>query len=597
MLTRLWLVRINLTQVAFHPDKHPDPKHKEMAEESFRDIQKAYEVLSDSERRAVYDHFGEAGLQSSWSLTVPGQSPAELRAEMERQARLRQAADAESMVKSRGEFSAAINATPLFAPTQQLSSPLRPRLAPPTFSERLDMVNCAQLVGKHSFEMPTSSTSAVSIAGQMMSRGGMGGGNLIGTVKNQWSPHFVSEISATLLKPHVLTAKGQYTVDENLFFTYAIVSQTLATPPSVTMTWGQRLSSKSSLTGFSSYKTGAYTLGPWGADRDGNSVMEDTGALIVGVTKQEPNAPGWTFQATMSEVDLSFGYDWNMRIMGGVLIRSGFVLGTGNGFSVFTNGERRVTENIRMMMGVDCGLLTGVQFKVRVSRLGQRIVLPIILAPNFRSDLAVAATLVPAAIFALSHYFYFAPRKQRLVADRVAKLRQDNLGAIEQRRTSAEQTRILLQGQALKKADAEFGRQGVVIIQAYYGDKSRFPKPMEVSLDVCSNKEDLLTIAGREPETAPDTLSEDQPYWWDVRVPLQMLVNQSQLVIPAGRSKVCIYFLANRSPNSLASLTPALGRRSGCMCAMFSVNICTRRWLMILVPWPCRFVLSNFNNV
>lgn len=562
-----------LTAVAFHPDKHPDPRHKAMAEDAFRDIQKAYEVLSNTEQRAVYDHFGEAGLQSSWSLTVPGQTPADLRAEMERQARLRQAADAEGLVKSRGEFVASIDASSLFAPTPApVVTPLRPRpVRPLTLGERLDRVNCTQLVGKHSFEMQTSNTTAVSLSGQMMSRGGMGGGNLIGTVKTHWSPHFFSELSATLLKPHILTSKGQYTVDDNLFFTYAVVAQTLAAPPSVTMTWGQRLSSTSTLTGFSSYKTGAYTIGPWGAGRGGEAVLQDTGALIVGVTKQEPNQPGWTFQTTLSEVDLSVGYDWSMRILGGILIRSGIVLGTGTGFSVFTNGERRVTENIHVMLGMDCGLVSGVQFKVRVSRLGQRIVLPITLSPTFRADLVAAATMVPAAVIALSHYLYFVPRRQRIHAERVAKVRRDNLGAIEQRRVSAEQTRELLRGQALKRAEIEFDRQGVVIVQACYGAKHHFPPPTPVAAEACTNKTELLALVARPIDVPHGVFSENQPLWWDVRVPLQMLVSQSQLVIPAGRSKVGTH----TDPVQTRRFLRPMHRRK-------EVVVCTLR-----VPRPC----------
>ncbi|WFD45364.1 hypothetical protein MPSI1_004046 [Malassezia psittaci] len=533
--------------VAFHPDKHVDSKHKTMAEQSFRDIQKAYEVLSNPEQRAVYDHLGEAGLKSSWSLTVPGQSPAELRAEMERQARIRQAADAEALVKSRGEFAATIDASSLFAPAVQkpIISPLAPPriVAPPSLSDRLEKVNCTQLIGKHSFETQTSNTTAISISGQMMSRGGMGGGNLIGTVKTHWSPKFFSEVSATLLKPHILTSKGQYSVDDHLFFTYAIVSQTLAVPPSLTVTWGQRLSHQSSLTGFSSYKTGAYTIGPWGANQNGDAIAQDTGALIVGVTKQEPLMPGWTFQTTLSEMDLSVGYDWSMRVLGGILIRSGIVLGTGSGFSLFTNGERRLTENIRVMIGMECGLLSGVQAKVRVSRLGQRIVVPIMLSPTFRADLAGAATLLPAAIFAISHYLYFVPRRQRLQADRLAKLRQSNVEAIEQRRGSAEQTRELLRAQAWKRAEIEFQRKGVVIVQAYYGEKAKFPAALALSRELCEDQAELMKIAQRPDDVAHDVFSENQPLWWDVRVPLQMLVNQSQLVIPAGRSKVCDEYL------------------------------------------------------
>ncbi len=43
----------------WHPDLHPD--NKEEAERKFKEIQEAYEVLSDPEKRAMYDKFGYVG--------------------------------------------------------------------------------------------------------------------------------------------------------------------------------------------------------------------------------------------------------------------------------------------------------------------------------------------------------------------------------------------------------------------------------------------------------------------------------------------------------------------------------------------------------
>jgi DnaJ family protein C protein 11 len=158
----------------------------------------------------------------------------ELREHFQAQYIATKAIEVDQLVKSRGDMTAVLDARAVFAPR----SAFRNQALPQDPISRAGRLRVGQINMKHSFEVPVTlpwdsaagragsgsgtgrkvkgqNKTQVQIQGQMAARNGAGGGNVVGTVRHQFSPACWGEVGYSLMAPRIMTAKGAYSIDEH----------------------------------------------------------------------------------------------------------------------------------------------------------------------------------------------------------------------------------------------------------------------------------------------------------------------------------------------------------------------------------------------
>ncbi|GAB5588185.1 hypothetical protein Unana1_03085 [Umbelopsis nana] len=465
----------------FHPDKHTDPEKQQAAAAQFQNIQKAYEVLVNPTKRVLYDTYGEDGLKGKWEVGPKLKTPEEMRAEYEKQARLKREQDLENLVRSKGEFQVNVNATQVFDPYDPPvlhgfgAQPKKTKRSP---LDVLARAQVQQLFMKHSFETQVGPSTHAVISGSMVSRGGMGGGNIVGTIRHTVSPRFWVEGGAGLLRPRALTFKTLFNMSSDSFLNTTMQARTFYAPPILTVTAGRRIFAAA--TGYMTYRTGEWNLGDWGR---GVGQGMDKSSLALGIAGQGKRK-NYSVELQTGIVASHLAVDYTYRMVDSTRVRVGGSLSTIGGLMASIGSDHRLTKHSR------------------VTRLGQKVVIPIVLSSEFNFRLAFWGAVMPASVVVMMDHFLLKPRRKKQLTDKINELREEHADYLAQRKTEADQAQMILTDSARRKMKAEESKQGLVIIEAWYGKRD-------------GKHEDLV----------------------DVTIPVQALVNDSKLTIPGGHAK------------------------------------------------------------
>ncbi|RKP39806.1 hypothetical protein BJ085DRAFT_17432 [Dimargaris cristalligena] len=531
----------------FHPDRQNSPEASHIARHQFEKIHLAYEVLSDPQRRLVYDELGEGGLFLTKDTQVTEQEKDtllgagvvgqrfktrdELRREMERRILQQRQETLRHLIKSTGEIEIQVNAVPVlnYRPKDELFSD--PLAQPP--KEEQEEEGPVRLV-QHGFDVPLTDQLSASLVGSITAGGqAMRADTIKMVLKHHQSSNLFTQYGVTLTQPRQISFQGQYQMGQQAFMNWKTTMSRPNRPPPASFTVGRVLSNR--VTMMATFKTGTWSIGSWGrhpglgggtrrspAPVSGNGLWlfpkASTSLCFVHNTRKTNTSVD--VQAGLAESYLAGNYRRNLQP--GVDLTGIVSLSNQSGLYCALGTENRVTAHSRLGWRLSFGFPMGIILQLQFSRLGQTVRVPVILthSPSLRT--LVLALAVPMVTSVALHQWVVKPRRRRQIRDQVDVLRDEFRDTLLTRRREAESTWEILRPLSAKKMAAETQSHGLVIVEAYYG---HFGRPLNGS-----------KTHGRGGPIAA-AASSSSPRVIDVTIPVQYLVTDSRLLIHGGTSK------------------------------------------------------------
>jgi DnaJ family protein C protein 11 len=418
------------------------------------------------------------------------------------------------------ETSIGVDGTSIFAPSSAF------REGQSVFLQRWHNIRAHTMTLKNSFELPFNSATKLAFTTNtsvQRLRSAGSSSSMSAQLRHRFSSKLNLTATTAVFKPHTTSIKVNYVPDSDSFITLAAASRTLARPPPLTLAFGRNI--YKGMTSFVTLKTGTYSLGLWGSSE---RLSQTVPSLSLGLTSLK----GWGLNMDTSVEGTSVSADWSHKPTKDSKIRLGALLTVTGGFNLSATGEHRIPYDSWLALVVSCGS-QGLILRIRWRRLGQLLVVPVVLSREPEFLLAMQLLAVPAISVTLLQHAYLLPRKKRKLQAyvlplflmqanslyrRLEELQKEHADQIEEQRKDANQVQLMLADQVRRRTTTEKSKDGLIIHSAWYG-------------------------------------AIDGPERIDVRIPLQVLVQNSQLVIPGGRSKSGLLGFYDPCPGQPKQLT------------------------------------------
>ncbi|XP_064459730.1 dnaJ homolog subfamily C member 11-like [Ornithodoros turicata] len=424
----------------YHPDKHSDPAKKQDAEILFNKTRKAYDVLLDPHKRAIYDTLGIKGLEAEgWQIVQRTKTPQEIREEYERLAREQEERRLQQQTNPKGTISVGIDASDIFEPYYQDENVRG-------FFPQME-VNAMSI--SQSIEAPLSLNDKVTLSGSLSTENGNGSGAVACSLRHVVSPTTWSEFEIGAGSGLMCGVKGFKTLSKMSFASAQGLFQVtpLGLRPGTTFVIARQL--------------GRHTMGylTWKAGIQSSmntSVIWDTnsGHFVAALQFGIPN----TF--AMLTYTHKIGEDTKLKCSAKA----------GTFGIILEYGCERYSQHNAIAATMVIGIPTGIKLKIRLTRSSQTYVFPILLAEEPIPSAIFYGTVTPLVAWYVLQTFVIKPYRDQQKKRETEKACQANAEKIKEKRKEAQAAVALMQETYIRIKETEAAKGGLVIVEALYGN-------------------------------------------------------------------------------------------------------------------------------
>ncbi|XP_016495934.1 chaperone protein dnaJ 13 isoform X1 [Nicotiana tabacum] len=410
----------------YHPDKYQAAEMKEIATENFQRICEAYEILSDENKRQIYDIYGMEGINSGLELGTKLNKAEEIKEELERLRRQKELQKVAAHLRPSGSILA--------------------NLSLPQFLEGDGIMKGMAMASE--VQSQISKHNAVAIGGNLAVNGNAGGGAASVVLRHQMSSVSSIEFMGSMGLRALLGVQTTRHISTHSTATMGLAMSLRDGSVNLSNTWTRQLSD-------TAHGNIQLSLGP-------------ESSIAVGWQKKEQK------RSASGEIKIgtgSFGatahytHRFSTKSHGRIAGRIG-----STALELELGGGRKISEfsTVRMLYTVG---IQGIFWKFELHRGGQKLIVPVLLSRQLNPFFATGAFVIPTSLYFVLKRFVVKPFYLKREKQKASENMEKTLGQFREARAAAKKAQQLLQNVASRKRSRQLETGGLVVTKALYGSR------------------------------------------------------------------------------------------------------------------------------